>query len=110
MISPLLTYVCHAGNPFNSVEVMDFLTGYTKTMRRGGYRPRSAAPWQREDYLAVLSHIQSELQEARGLKRVLLARDAFAMSVGWSLFTRGKTVLDWHLHELTTEAGKQLGY
>eukprot|EP00884_Botryococcus_braunii_P022058 jgi/Botrbrau1/8536/Bobra.0359s0001.1 len=97
--------ITRQGNPFNSVEVMDFSTGYTKTMRRGGYRPRSAAPWQKEDYLAVLTHIQSELQEAEGLKRVLLARDAFAMSIGWSLFTRGKTVLDWHLHELATEAG-----
>ncbi len=87
---------------------MDFSTGYTKTMRRGGYRSQSAAPWQRDDYLAVLTHIQSELQEAEGLKRVLLARDAVAMSVGWSLFTRGKTVVDWHLPELTTEAGNQL--
>jgi hypothetical protein len=82
-----------------------FQTGYRKMMARAGFRPQSAIPWQEEDFLAVLQHVQEAMQSAAGVQRVFLARDAFALSVGWHLHSRGKTVVDWHLHQLETEAG-----
>ena len=77
-------------------------------MYRAGFHPQSAVPWQESDFLAVLHHVQSSLEAASGIQRVVLARDAFALSVGWHLYTRGKTVVDWHLHQLHTQQGVML--
>jgi hypothetical protein len=75
-------------------------------MYKAGFRSQSANPWKVDDYQKVLAHVQGRLDAATGIERVVLARDAFAMSIGWHLFTRGKTVLDWHLQHLETEDGE----
>ncbi len=92
--------MCFAGNPFNSRSVWEWQSGYRKTLYKAGYRSQSAHPWKVEDYHKVLAHVQGRLEASKGIDRVVSARDAFAMSIGWHLFTRGKTVLDWHLHQL----------
>ena len=94
------------GNPFNSVHVEQFRVGYEKILCAAGYRPQSAHPWAEEEYVLVQEYLAQEVKAQGGLGKLLAARDAVCMSLCWALYTRTKTAINWHLHQLSTPLGR----
>jgi hypothetical protein len=82
--------------------------GYEKILCTAGYRPQSAHPWAEEEYSRVQEYLAQEVTAQGGVGKLLAARDAVCMSLCWALYTRTKTAINWHLHQLSTPLGKWL--
>jgi hypothetical protein len=85
------------GNPVDSLDVAQFLSGYAQELSEHGYRPQSAAPWAPHDVAHVAQHLSRMVQEERGIQRVLAARDLFLLTVQWGCVSRGITATECHI-------------
>jgi hypothetical protein len=75
-------------------------------MAAAGYRPQSAVPWPKEDYLRVQRHLQEQVHSQTGVSRLLAARDGVAMALTWQLYSRGVTAISWQLSQFSSASGK----
>ena len=94
-----------SGNPVRSVQLQRFRQGYAKFAAEQGYQQVSARPWQEHEVVGVLHHISRQLQQARGIQAVLLARDAFLFSVLWQSKSRGVNAGAWRVENVKLMSG-----
>jgi hypothetical protein len=88
-----------------SPTISKFLKGYGNRCKDWGYHPTSAPPWDEEELLLTLNHLESTLPNITGIPKMLLLRDAYCLSVMWQTMSRGDNAVDWRLDNIRLPTG-----
>jgi hypothetical protein len=88
-----------------SLEVSEWVAGYTRWLAHLGWNSQSAHPWSLEDLSIVLAKLDLRIAEATGVALLKLLRDAFTMTILWETCSRGATAVAWCLDDLWLPTG-----